>query len=456
MTKLNLFLICGLTCILSALSGCHAGRGADTELSSEAAGQAGENADSASVDQTAFSDAGIPTDITPAALFAARNPYIGDAVSDGKLIQMLKAYYEIPESYTMELQTVMPPYGLILHFKEEPDNASMQKAAAVFMAMTDNCAYVSWDYPLDESGNRDWMYLPANSVPAFEGSGLYGKDEAYRESEEGLKELLSKLESIEKPYPALPRVVSVEEAVSAAVLEYNRNLFLEAEVFGEGHVILDTEEEDGENRDTEASRLTVYAQVIYGGYTFANGRFVCTSGSGMEPAAITLSKEPDGSFVPIHLQMPIDGGDYTDSIHELFPEALWEACISPSEEVKAELTRQKEAYAADYLKTIGREEAEIGEYGDFPHTTLTEAGVSVEISNKLLNLKKEGKSPSAYAPDEPGNIERLEDGVRYLYETTCDPEIKEVVYSKLRCDTGEVMERQIFDTETGKLKSELP
>ncbi|MDO4330927.1 MAG: hypothetical protein Q4C66_16550 [Lachnospiraceae bacterium] len=109
------------------------------------------------------------------------------------------------------------------------------------------------------------------------------------------------------------------------------------------------------------------------------------------------------------------------------------------------MKQQEKSYAAAYLKTIGRE-AEIGEYGDFSHPLLTEAGVSVEVSNKLSDCGRDDPdSPAAYAPGWIGNIERLEDGVRYVYVCDYDAEQQEIIYTKKEYDTGKIMEQVVYN-----------
>ena len=50
------------------------------------------------------------------------------------------------------------------------------------------------------------------------------------------------------------------------------------------------------------------------------------------------------------------------------------------------------------------------------------------------------------------NVERLEDGVRYLYEQSYDGEKKEILFSKIRYETGETVEQSVYDGLTGKKK----
>lgn len=375
-------------------------------------------------------------------LFQARTLYIGNASGTGKLIQMIKSYYGIQEASTMELQTSMPPYGLMLHFKKEPDKLAMQKAAVLLIGLIDNCSSVSWDYPADLEDNRESYYISHIAAGQMLDEERYIKE--YAESVDGVTRMLSLAEGITGHLEPKTRAASLDEAVSAAVLEYSGSVYCENEAAAEGHLILETEEKEDE--------VIVYALTMYGSYQFQDGNFVKDSGTGVIPAVITLNENADGSLWWKWYQNPQDGSGYQDSIEALFPESIWESCMKPDSKQRDALVQQEQSYAADYLKAIGRK-AEIGEYRDFSHPLLTEKGVSVEVSNKLSDCGRSyPDSPAAYAPGWIGNIERLEDGIRYVYACAYDTEQQEVIYSKTEYDTGQMVEQIVFDAVSGEVK----
>jgi len=127
----------------------------------------------------------------------------------------------------------------------------------------------------------------------------------------------------------------------------------------------------------------------------------------------------------------------------MFPKELQEICISPTEEVREDLERQERCYASQYLKELGRK-AEIGQYRDFEYPILTEVGVSVEVSNRMI----ENRAISAY-PSWIGDLEKLEDGVRYVYRQEYEPEKKRILLTKTEYDSGKVKEVFEFNSETG-------
>ena len=101
--------------------------------------------------------------VTAKDLLDARNPYIGDASADGRLISLAWDYYGLEPGWSMELQTTFLPYGMTLHLDQEPDNITMQKAAGLLLGLIDNCYSVSWDYPRDGQGNREYFYMPISA-----------------------------------------------------------------------------------------------------------------------------------------------------------------------------------------------------------------------------------------------------------------------------------------------------
>lgn len=405
-----------------------------------------ESGDDQSMQSDASSNAGMITgqheSVTADDLFQARTLYIGNASGTGILIQMVKSYFHIGEASTMELKTATPPYGLMLHFKKKPDLLAMQKASAVLIGLIDNCSSVSWDYPVDRDGNREACWVSQALTGQMLNEGRYVKE--YAESADSVARLLSLMEGISEPLQPKARAASLDEAVSAAILEYSQSVYGENEASGEGHLILETQEKDDE--------VIVYALTMYGSYQFQDGNFVKNSGSGAIPAVITLEENPDGSLWWKWYQTPEDGSRYQDSIEALFPESVWEACSKPDSQQLKMLKQQEKSYAAAYLKTIGRQ-AEIGEYRDFSHPLLTEAGVSVEVSNKLSGCGRDDPdSPAAYAPGWIGNIERLENGVRYVYACDYDAEQQEIIYTKKEYAAGKIMEQVVFDAVSGDRK----
>lgn len=383
--------------------------------------------------------------VTAKDLLDARNPYIGDASADGRLISLAWDYYGLEPGWSMELQTTFLPYGMTLHLDQEPDNITMQKAAGLLLGLIDNCYSVSWDYPRDGQGNREYFYMPISAFSRYEGIPFTQEYTQAEEQPEKTEELLKILEKVDQPLEPRTRAERLEEAVAAAILEYNCYSYDQnREVFGEGHKLLGQEETD--------TTATVYVLTMYGTYQFQDGNFVKCGGTGVIPAVFQMAREPDGAYVAVRFQYPEDGGGYTESIQRMFPEELWDLCQSPSAQDQEDLKMQEKAYAEAYLEQIGRE-AVVGDYGDFSHILLTEVGVPVEVSNTLSDTRNFAPDdPAWFAPSWLGNVERLEEGERYLYEQSYDRDKKEIRFSKIRYETGEVVAQSVYDGLTGEKK----
>jgi len=227
--------------------------------------------------------------------------------------------------------------------------------------------------------------------------------------------------------------------VAEAIISENQGMYAQGECVAEGHMILETEQKETETK--------LYVLTMYGEYQFQNGNFVKEAGSGVIPAVLVFQRGEGDEHILSSYEVPEDGNGYVESIQKLFPKHLQEICISPTEEVRDALKDQERRYASEYLETLGRT-AKIGDYRDFEYPLLTDAGVSVEVSNRMVENKELGVYPYWI-----GSEEKLEDGVRYVYQMDYDPEKKQILYTKTEYDTGAVKETYIFNSETGEPES---
>lgn len=243
---------------------------------------------------------------------------------------------------------------------------------------------------------------------------------------------------LEENEPARP--TSLDDALALAVLEYNSEFFTDGEVSGEGHIMMDSDETDGE--------VKCYCLTVFGRYEFQDGNFVRCAGNGVIPTVITLSLNDEGEYSLVSFKEAEDGSEFVPSIKENFPEALWSRCITIEDDDRNELDRQERAYAEEYLSQIGREDVEIGEYADFEHKIFSDFGVSDDVSNALLDVES-GDLDNKY-PMWIGEREVLEDGVRIIYRKELNEKEKEVTYSKIDYESGEVLESTVYSTKTGE------
>lgn len=233
----------------------------------------------------------------------------------------------------------------------------------------------------------------------------------------------------------------LDEALSSTIMSENESKYYTGECPSEGHVVLDMEgdpdEEDGE--------VTVYALVSYSRYGFEDGNFVSVSGSFGVPTVITFVRSDDGGIVCTSYTEAEEGDRFVDWIRKTFPTDCREEAIEPTSDDGASLKAQRQAYAAAYLESIGREAA-IGDYSDFDHTLLSDVGISAEVDNALI-----GNHDYDFYPLGLGTREQIEDGVRYVYETTYDSDAHLLTYEKYEYDTGKVVEHIEVDSTTGEV-----
>ena len=225
---------------------------------------------------------------------------------------------------------------------------------------------------------------------------------------------------------------AMDKAISEYLISYNKDWYAQGECSGEGHVYLGVEEKDGK---TFAYLLTTFGQ-----YGFQDGNFVKISGSGVIPALIVLNENNEVES----LRYPLDGSYYESSLKEMFPEEYINKMNK--DESRDELRKMEESYAKAYLESIGRD-AKIGNYGDFEHVLLVDAGVSVEVSNKVFEYKELEKFPFWI-----GSQEFIEDGVRYVYEMDYNERLGLISFVKYDYETGTIKESFYLDSKTGQMQ----
>lgn len=231
----------------------------------------------------------------------------------------------------------------------------------------------------------------------------------------------------------------LDSKVAEIILEQQSTWYTGEECQAEGHIILEYEEADG--------LTTVYMLTMYGEYQFQNVDYLIkASGTGVIPAVLSFREDKNGETEVTDFEWPADGSGYNDSIKEMFPEHLWDRVLTILEEDREVLTAMERGYAERYLAMLGRD-AIIGDYADVGRTYLTDYGISVEVSNKMVEYEKDmGPYPSWH-----GSLEKVEDGERYMYSVFVDEEEKQIEYEKRVFETGETVEKYVYDAETGAL-----
>lgn len=200
-----------------------------------------------------------------------------------------------------------------------------------------------------------------------------------------------------KQYPK-----TIEDAVSTAIKSKSSSYF-GAETSTEGHIILKTEEKSG--------RLKVYTLSSFGAFGFENGIFTKVSGSGSIPTVMTFSRDSSGKYSLIEYKEPIDGTGLDSSIKSMFPFTLWHKALN-AENYYGDLIKQQELQAKEYLSSIGR----TAEVSEKPIETKL-PNINVIASNKIFSELAKNNSFINDCPSWIGSRERIENGIRYVYET---------------------------------------
>ncbi|MDX9871283.1 MAG: hypothetical protein RBT41_02545 [Clostridia bacterium] len=197
---------------------------------------------------------------------------------------------------------------------------------------------------------------------------------------------------------------TLDEAVSLAV-KGRRTAYGRGEAATEGHIILDSEEKDG--------LVKVYTISSFGAFGFENGIFTKVSGSGAIPTVITFAQQENGVYTLAEYQEPMDGAMLGESIRKMFPARLHDQVLTVSAERRQSLVQQQVTQAEAYLQSIGRE-AEVS----YAHVDKTLIKMNVDASNKLFSELTKYDQFLNDCPYWQGTREKVEDGVRYIYETS--------------------------------------
>ena len=225
----------------------------------------------------------------------------------------------------------------------------------------------------------------------------------------------------------------MDEAIHTAILADNEDANWFGECATEGHFVYGCEQ--------KGSTWKVYLYHGYERYGFINGYFTDVAGHWM-CAVLTMQETEDG-YTCKKIDYPRDGSENASSIKRLFPKKLEHRALNPTQSDSDEVMRQCEAQAGAYLKTIGREAAVV----PYHQLNLQLPNLTTEVSNKLSNAL--GQLDGLYELT-LGTREQLENGVRYVYRTSYMEAQNELLFTKERYDTQEVVESYLADTRTGE------
>ena len=232
----------------------------------------------------------------------------------------------------------------------------------------------------------------------------------------------------------VPEKMSLEQAVVSAVLEENRGKYFPGEYQGAGCKIFETFE--------EGDKLAVYALIEYIEYGFEDGRFVNVSGTRARVLLDFQTGQDTYALTGYTVLDPTSG----------LSDAELEALMAPVKETGKEylytdsdfdeLRGQVEAGTEEYLKSIGRE-------GEVFERDSHDDGFISFLNDKAYNALTKDLEISNY-PNWEGTLEKIEDGIRYVYQAHFDSESNQIEYTKTNYDTGETVEKITADAAMGE------
>jgi len=341
-----------------------------------------------------------------------RTPYVGN----NSKVLMITSQLPVPDGYFKQqfisLETKAKPYGLTVYYEaasndqysgewpiditRSPMKTVLDKNALVLFCMIDNLDQVTFDFRNSQSDgkldtskyNSSFTFLRASLAKKYGDLSVLGKN----------------LDSLQKVLAEELTVApkSIDEAVSQAVRSQQKS-YLAGETATEGHIILDTEEKDG--------IVKAYTLSSFGAFGFENGIFTKLSGSGAIPTVMTFSKDNDGIYSLLEYKEPMDGAYSLESTKKMFPSKLWNEVLKTDK--YPDLIKQQEEQAAKYLQLIGREAQVSANYVERKLVN-----IDVEASNKLFSEFTKSNGFLNSCPYWLGTKERIENGVRYIYETS--------------------------------------
>jgi bla regulator protein BlaR1 len=336
-------------------------------------------------------------------LYRHKSLYIGDASNISNLLNKMPLA-TLKEG--ISLSTSIRPYGVTVNYNlskgnfggteleiEELKSYLFNNSLIVF-ALIENIDYITFNDISGSLDEREYTFTrlqiqESNKVTLWE----FSKDlETFKNFIKGIA------------IPKSKQSNSLEDAISKAVREKG-SIYYRGEFLTEGHIILDIEE--------TGSTVKVYAIASVAWFGFENGIFTQVAGTGSMPTVMVFSVNEDGEYILTDYIEPMDGSGYADSIRRMFPKEFHNSILITRNEFQVKLANLLEEQAKAYLDSIGRTaEVKIG------YVEKKLPNINVEASNKLLSEFTKFVPLLNSFPYWLGTVERIEDGVRYIYETS--------------------------------------
>lgn len=223
-------------------------------------------------------------------------------------------------------------------------------------------------------------------------------------------------------------------AIREAIFAENIGNYLPGECQGVGYKIMETFEDDGV--------LSVYALTEYVEYGFQDGVLVNISGT--NPKVLMRFEQMESGNYKLIFYTRLDlFSDLSEKEIEQLLEPLNKAGRSYvyTDEDLQKVRAQADEDAIAYLKSINRV-ADVGVRSEHKGNLLTDL---VSNPDLLMELSKD-ETYSLY-PEWTGTQERIENNIRYIYQTEYDEVLQQIVFSKILFDNNKTVERQVIDIQ---------
>lgn len=226
----------------------------------------------------------------------------------------------------------------------------------------------------------------------------------------------------------------LDAAIKEAIFIENFGNYLPGECQGIGYKIIETFEEN--------DILSVYALSEYVEYGFQDGVLVNISGT--NPKVLMRFKRVESGNYELIFYTRLDlFSDLSEGELEQLLEPLNKAgngYVYTDADLQ-EIRAQADEAAIAYLKSINRT-ADVGAREEHEGYLLTDF---VPDADFILELTKD--ETYSFYPEWIGTQERLENNIRYIYQTEYDEALQQIIFSKIRFDTNEIVERQVIDIQ---------
>lgn len=237
--------------------------------------------------------------------------------------------------------------------------------------------------------------------------------------------------------PALALAAVPDERIHEAVLTLTWP-DANGECWVEGHVVL--------GEEVKGDTTEVYLYTCYQNYGFVDGVFTDCGGGSIGPRTLIFDHTAEG-YALLDIVRPEDGTEYVPSIRRMMPESCIQKMNQDSGAIRAEMVRQMHEQAQAYLDSIGRTEP----VQDWRERDLQLSGMFIPASNFMSNVDQN-------YPLWVTSLERVEDGVRYVYTRewipeadTPDGQTGTERLTKTRYDDGCVVETITANVQTDSL-----